>query len=180
MVKKYKNPAGEMFINKSFLRDLVEKGNAYVAVGYLDDPDNRVEAKGDATKTTLNSQGEVRDTGYSVGEVAYILHEGWAPSNIPPRPFIRDALEKNDKKLTELFRRLIKKEMRAKKFNINRVLGPVGRRAVSYIKRQIRINDYPELQDPTRGGRFPAGDAILLRDTDELYNSVGYQKVVEP
>lgn len=183
MAKKrvLKTDSAEIIRHSHFLMDEIigKSKQAYLRVGYLDDPDNTVYSKGDEAKQTVAHPSGKRRDRLSVKHVAWIMENGWHPSNIAPRPFLGPALKKNSKELIKLFNKELSRESKKSTFNINRVLGVVGRKAVEYVKIEIDTGTFAPLKDPTRKGTFPSGDAPILRDTYELYNSVGYQKVVE-
>lgn len=179
MVKRIEKTAAYEIIRhkRSIITELMEGNNeAYLKIGYLDNPDNAVEALGNAPKKTIDhSTGKRRDR-RTVAEIAYILEEGWGP--IAPRPFMRRALIQGRAELYRYWAAELRKESKKPNFSIKKVLGKVGRKAVKMVQDKIENGRFVALKDPTRKGTFPAGDAPILRDTYELYNSVGYEKVV--
>lgn len=180
MVKRIEKGAGYEIIRhkRSIITELME-GNkeAYLKIGYLDNPDNYVEASGNDPKATVSHPSGRRRDRRTVAEVAYILEEGWGP--IAPRPFMRRALIQGRAELYRYWADQLRKESVKGNFSIAKVLGKVGRKAVKMVQDKIVTGRFVPLKDPTRKGTFPAGDAPILRDTYELYNSVGYEKVVK-
>lgn len=159
-----------------YIERLKEGGYEGLKVGILKKPDNRVYSRADDPKETLSSTGQRRDR-LTLSAVAYILETGWGP--IAARPFIRPALSERKDELTDNFAKYMAKVGKNKNYTIGKALGALGRDCVEVVKDYIHAQDFVPLKDPTRQGRFPAGDAEILMDTYELINSIGYQKVKE-
>ena len=152
--------------------------DSYVKVGILEKPDSQ-GSKSTDNKLYRNSKGRKQEsTSVTVGEVGY-AHE-FGIGNLPQRSFLRSTYQEQIKNLSTIIKRLAKVEAAKNIPNIKGLLNLVGVYMVGRVKKKFTNNDWPPLQDPTRGGRNKSGNAKPLIDTNQLRGSITYQVIEKP
>lgn len=103
------------------------------------------------------------------------IHEFGAPSkNIPARPFVRSAYDKN----TENLHKMAEKELtsiRENKSNIKKSLGRMGEFLTGQIKKEIKTGDFVPLKPETIKRKHSSRPLI---DTAQMLQSVTHVEVI--
>lgn len=116
-------------------------------------------------------------SGVTVGQVA-IIHE-FGTSTIPERSFLRSTWREEEKKLFDTLRKILK-GMKGNAGNKQKMaLEKLGNYMVGRVKKKFTNNDWPDLEDPTRGGKNKGGNATPLVDTGQLRASITYEVIDE-
>lgn len=148
------------------------KNKPYVAIGIQGksamekkkDPDDG--STGTATVVDIGTFHEFGTTG-AKGKV------------IPERSFIRSTRDENDQKYRKIIetmrQQIFKPRGTSVAMTVEQGLGLLGELIQGDIQAKFLNNNWEELQDQTRGGRNPEGDAKPLIDTGQLRQSIRYQ-----
>lgn len=97
---------------------------------------------------------------------------------IPPRPFIRPAIQEDGEKIANKFAKNVKQSMKDLDPEIlSKAFVKVGKEIKESIQYQMETGDFTPISEYTQQMRFEAGRSHLepLIDTGELYNSIEYK-----
>lgn len=89
--------------------------------------------------------------------------------NEPARPFMRNTLADNAEKYSEMSAKAVRKIL---KFRRTKALDTLGEEMVEDMKRTIDTMTSPRLAPSTVSKK---GNAVLLRDTDHMYDNITYR-----
>jgi hypothetical protein len=116
-------------------------------------------------------KGSNREPFTSMAELAYVaaIHEyGSNKKNIPARPFMRPALDKNENKIVKLANKAVEKIFQ-KKETVNSALNIIGDFIVAAMRKEIDKLKSPVLDVKTIARK---GSSKLLIDSKQMYNSI--------
>ncbi len=134
------------------------------------------------TSALAAKKGSGGPTRATVVDVA-TFHEFGVPADspdktIPERSFIRSTRDENDSKYQAQLE-VFGKELTdpRSQMTVEKALTTLGMEVQKDVQNKFNDNDWPELKDPTRGGKNPEGGAKPLIDTGQLRQSIRYQVV---
>lgn len=121
-------------------------------------------------------RGETASPGFTVVDIATVHEYGSPDKGIPERSFIRSTMDQNAVKYSNIAAGMKDQILNANSpLTTEKALEIIGQIIEADIKNKFTNNNWPELKDPTRGGKNPTGDAKPLLDTAQTVNSIRYQ-----
>ena len=155
--------------NEEMLKELISL-NLSAKVGILADPDGNKAHKADQKKKVRDSDGTVTNSSETLLDVA-IVHE-FGLGNQKERSFLRSTAD--SKKTKAKINKIAEREL-ANSNDPDKTIRKIAAAMVGEVKKKFTNNDWPALDDPTRGGKNPQGSARPLVDTGQLRASIAYE-----
>ena len=128
------------------------------------------------SKKYYDEDGTIDKSDKTLGEIAYI-HE-FGSGNVPERSFLRSTWDSQKRTIDKTIQVLAKINVKREDYRVEKLLESIGVFMVGKVKQTFRNNNWPPLEDPTRGGKNKSGGATPLIDTGQLINSIDY-KIIE-
>ncbi len=144
--------------------------NLSAKVGILADPDGNKAHKADSKKKRRESDGTIANSDDTLLDIA-VIHE-FGLGNQKERSFLRST--SNDKRVKNKIGKIAENEL-SKAADPDKIIRKLAAAMVGEVKKKFTDNDWPALNDPTRGGKNPQGGARPLVDTGQLRASIAYE-----
>lgn len=164
---------------EKWLNDLM-KTNMTSSVGILDHGDAKKHMN-DQSKGDLGSEGKKAkksdgtistDNDFKLWQVASVHEFGSDAKNIPERSFLRSTFDENKKKISEAFFKFASKEFKKAKPDTEKPLKQTSEWLKGKVVEKFTKNNWPDLEDPFRGGKNKTGNSKPLIDTGQLRSSI--------
>lgn len=146
-----------------------------IKIGFVGKPEIG-GATGSDAKMVKDVDGEISfDDSVDVAYIGAVHEFGDESRNLPQRSFLRSTYEDKKERISKNLARALRDQMKQNNYDPERALHKVGVWMVGQVKKKFTNNDWPGLQDPTRGGKNFEGTATPLVDTGQLRASIDYE-----